>query len=256
MLFFFRKIFFILFIALISTNALSYSIKRHTYLSAGIGINSTHLGSPTPIHYYNGMLTDDYPLSHSTERLNFFNLNAGYEFNFSDSLPLIAVGIGFYNTPSYVSYKGRLNETVTGDPIQTLFQYKFHLKNMRTMLETRLTWMIKQFKPYIDAGVGVSWINVNHYRETPVDNIGYVALPPFESSVTAHFAYQLGIGLGYLFNFSPQSTNMSHEQINLGYHFVSLGNSYFGTRGMNYPYHLKLGHLSANEFYLSYTHFI
>lgn len=48
--------------------------------------------------------------------------------------------------------------------------------------------------------------------------------------------------------------NSSDDRLALGYRYANLGKVSFGRREPAYPYALRLGQLSSNEIYLSYTH--
>ena len=113
---------------------------------------------------------------------------------------------------------------------------------------------MEQFVPFINIGIGSAWNRLNGYKESPVDSTGYVALPPFQSHTNSNFAYQVGLGVGYAFNFDRYEADYQHERISLGYRYVNLGDASFGTRGAVYPYSLDTGRLISNEAYLTYTH--
>ncbi|MFW2569903.1 outer membrane protein [Legionella sp. 29fVS95] len=232
-----------------------FAVNGNFYLSAGIGASRLKVGNSTPqIHYYDGLLTDAYPVRDNKETRAVTGLSGGYEFTGRQSIPALALGLGIYGMPNKFNYKGQLVETALGDKSCALFNYKFHIRSVRAMAEAQFTWMLSQLATFINIGVGPAWSRLNGYSESPVDSIGYVALPPFQSRTDTNLAYQVGLGVGYRFNVKPSVLNHQHEQIALGYRYINLGRASFGTRGDVYPYRLDIGRLTTNEFYLSYTH--
>jgi opacity protein-like surface antigen len=232
-----------------------FAANGHIYLGGTIGASVAEVGNSNPrINYYDGFLTDAYPIHRSHATTAIIGLNGGYEFVGEGLTPAIALGLGIYGTPGEYDYKGQLVETAEGDPSSTLYNYKYNINSTRLMLEAQFTWMLERFEPFINIGVGSAWNRISGYKESPVDSTGYVPLPPFQSRTNTNFAYQVGLGVGYAFNFSRCMSNYQHERISLGYRYVNLGDASFGTRGVVYPYSLDTGRLTSNEVYLTYTH--
>jgi opacity protein-like surface antigen len=229
---------------LFATNA--FALEGHYYLGGTLAPGSLNVEQQNPqITYYNNYLTDAYPLNNSRVSTNDFGINGGYEFAGKGFFPAISIGIGAYSTWNETAFKGQVFETPAGDPSMLLYNYQFKLKSQRLMAEMQLTWMLKKFAPFINFGIGSAWNSLNGYGETPVTPDGYTPLPGFQSQTQNHFAYQLGLGLGYLF---------SNNRIALGYRYVHLGNASFGTRGINYPYNLNFGQVNTSNIYFSLTH--
>jgi hypothetical protein len=241
---------------LASLSTISFAANGHFYLSSEVGgsilaIDNNNL----QINYYNGFLNDAYPLQKKTAATSLFSLSGGYEFASSAGLrPALSLGLGVYTTPTEYGYSGQLVETALGDASSALYNYKYNLASTRLMVETQLTWAIKQFAPYVDVGLGSAWTQANGYSETIATPDGYVALPAFQNRTNRHFAYQAGLGVGYAFNFLSNSASFKHERMSVGYRYVNLGNASFGTRGSIYPYKLNLGQLRSNDVYVSFTH--
>ena len=233
---------------LISTSV--YAVNGHVFLGGTIGLNKARMGNNnTTINYYDGNLTDAYPLNRNDANTATIGINSGYEFQGSGLIPAIALGLGIYGTPVGYDYKGQLVETAIGDPSSTLYDFKYHVHSTRLLLEAQFTWaLLEKFAPFINMGIGPARNRLSGYEETPVDNTGYVPLPPFQSHASTDFAYQLGLGVGYAWG------NYQQERISLGYRYVNLGNTTFGTRGDVYPYRLDTGRLTSNEVYLTLTH--
>ncbi|KTC95188.1 hypothetical protein Lfee_2852 [Legionella feeleii] len=232
-----------------------FAVNGNPYLGVSIGASRLKVGNSNPqIHYYDGFLTDAYPVLGYRKTRAVTGLSGGYEFTGRQYIPALALGLGIYGMPNKFNYKGQLVETALGDQSCALFNYKFHIRSIRAMAEAQFTWMLSKLATFIHVGVGPAWSRLNGYSESPVDSIGYVALPPFQSRTDTHLAYQAGFGVGYRFNFKPSASNHPHEQISLGYRYVNLGRALFGTRGDVYPYHLDIGRLTTNELYLSYTY--
>lgn len=243
-----------LFLFLFSTSV--FAANGHLYLGGTIGASVTDLGNNNPIiHYYGGNLTDAYPVNDNHKASMLIGINGGYEFTALGCWPNIALGLGIYNNPRDYQYKGQVIETASGDRSSTLYNYKYQIASTRLMFEAQFTWVwLEKLLPFLNIGMGAAWTRINGYTESPVNNTGYVPLPPFQSNTNTQFAYQVGIGVGYAFNFKPCVTDYSHERISLGYRYVNLGDVSFGTRGALYPFPLKLGRLTNNEVSLSYTH--
>lgn len=245
----------ILLCCLIVFSSSAFAIAGRVYVGGTIATSSTQISNNHPsINYYDGNLTDDYPVHGSRSNQALFGINAGYEFTGNSIIPAVALGLGIYSSPRH-TYHGRVVETALGDPSFALYANKFHIDTARMMVETQFNWAYRSILPYINLGVGLVWNHVQGYQETSLDNIGYVPLPAFRSKTLTHFAYQIGIGIGYDFQFLNDPFPCQRERISLGYRFVDLGRVSFGTRGSDYPYRLNLGRLSAQEFYLIYAHY-
>ncbi|MFI4956250.1 MAG: outer membrane protein [Gammaproteobacteria bacterium] len=228
----------------------------HFHLGGNLGASIAALGNTHPnINYYNGWLTDAYPVDGSHSSTTIVAANGGYEFTGRGGIPAISLGLGIYGTPGNYDYNGQLIETALGSSSDTLYHYTFHISSVRLLLETQFTWNIKNFTPFINIGVGSAWNHLSDYSETPVNDTGYVALPPFESHTSNNFAYQLGFGIGYAFDCLASACGYQSERIALGYRYVDSGDVSFKTRGIEYPYSLDFEKLSSNEIYLAYTHF-
>ncbi|MHB1222304.1 MAG: outer membrane protein [Gammaproteobacteria bacterium] len=233
----------------------AFALTGHLYLGGTIGASRAEVGNSNPqINYYDGFLTDVYPIRENHITTAILGLNGGYEFVGTGYAPAIAVGLGIYGTPRDYDYKGQLIETALGDPSSALYNYKFHVNSVRVMAEAQFTWMLNKFIPFINIGIGPARNRLSGYTESPVDSTGYVALPPFQSHTNTNLAYQVGLGVGYAFNFKKCISDYQHERILLGYRYVNLGNASFGTRGVVYPYRLDMDRLTTNEVYLTYIH--
>ena len=228
----------------------------YLYLGAAVGFSRFNTENRNPnINYYSGFLNDAYPNQNSSSNAATFSLQGGYEFlSGKRAVPAIALGLGAYTMPSGYGNGGQLVETPLGDPASTLFNYRYNVESTRLMAEAKFTWTIKHFTPYVDVGLGVAATRLMNYNETSTDNIGYPPLPPFQNKTNVNFAYQVGLGIGYEFNFYQDAAELQHERISLGYRYVNLGDTNFDTRGSAYPYKLKLGNLSSQDIYLAFNH--
>lgn len=231
-----------------------FAAADHFYISGTLGASISHLGGTQQIHYYSGNLTDAYSFNNNNSTRLIAGLNAGFEFAGESFRPAISLGLGLYSMPTPFNFKGQLIETAKGDPGATLYNYHFNVLSTRVMLEAQFIWMIKQFFPFIQIGIGPAWGHLNGYKESPFDNLGYVVLPPFESNTDINLAYQIGLGVGYAFDFSKSKTDCPKERIALGYRYVNLGDNSFGTRGSVYPFRLNTTNLKSNEIFATYTH--
>lgn len=241
------------FLCLFSTSL--FAQEGHVYLGGSFGATIGHINDTDPIiHYYNGDLTDFYPIEDDDTTTVIGGANIGYEFVGRGMMPAIALGLGLYGTPDHYGYSGDLIETATGTPPSTLYDFGFGINNIRLMAEAQFTWFCHQWTPFINVGVGASWNRMEGYEETPDTSDGFVALPPFENNTETNFAYQAGFGIGYAFGSGSWKGDFNHERISVGYRYVSLGDAEFETRGDVYPYGIDIGDLSANEIYLSYIH--
>lgn len=225
------------------------------YFGGMAGASWSDIGKRAPqINYYNGDLTDTYPLTSRQSTTPVVGLNGGYEFTGERWKPAIALGLGVYNTLAGYHYHGQVIETASGDPSFLLYNYRYNINSTRLMAETQFTWIVRNFAPFINLGIGPAWNQMNSYAETVASENGFVAVPPFRSRTKTTFAYQAGFGLGYMFNFGCPEPAFKHERLSLGYRYANLGNTSFATRGSTYPYSLNTGRLRTNDVYLAYTH--
>lgn len=237
----------------ISTPA--FSAMGHVYLGASGGASFVNLGNSNPqIAYESGVLiTDAYPVTNNGTP-PVFSVNGGYEFASVNKLPAIALGLGVYSNLINYPVNGRVIETALGDTSNTLYDYRFHVHSTHAMVEMQMTWALAKLSPFVHAGIGSAWNQVLSYREIAIDSTIYPPLPPFQAKNNLNFAYQFGCGLSTGFNFKNSTSDFPKERIAVGYRFVNLGKTSFGTRGFEYPYSLNFGDLQTNEIYLGYTH--
>lgn len=225
------------------------------YLGGSVEAAFSYLTNSHPsINYYDGQLTDFYPLNQTNSTRTVLSLNGGYEFFGSGYQPAIALGLGVYTNPTRYHFNGQVNEAVTGETPFSLYHYAYQVRSTRLMAEAKFTWQFKQFLPYIDLGIGSAWNRFSNYSESPATVDNFVVYPPFQSSTRANFAYQAGVGVGYGFNFNPCRQGEKHERVALGYRYANAGAVASGIRNADYPYKLNAGHLATNSLYLSYTH--
>ena len=240
-----KKYLFSFFLLSIFQASTSYA-AGHPYIGMSLGASFGTLSHDTPtITYADGTITDSYPLSDTTGVAPVASVNGGYEFAGRHWIPAIALGLGAYTTTTGYDYDGDVSEAVEGIPSFELFDYSYSINSTRLMVESQFTWDIKSWLPFIDVGLGYAWNRTTHYHETSEPGIAPPAAPPFHSQTQANFAYQVGFGLAKAFN---------DNRVFIGYRFVSLGQTSFGTRGVTYPYELKTGELNTNDIYVGYTH--
>jgi hypothetical protein len=232
------------------------SASGHLYISSSLGGSYAHVGNSSPrITYTSGVpIIDDYPLDSQHSSTTLFSLNGGYEFTGESWRPAISVGLGLYTNPVDYDFNGEVIETVTGDAPATVYNYTYNINNTRVMAEVQLTWLMKHVAPFISVGAGPAWNRTNSYTESPVSSNGFVALPPFQSRSSFNLAYQAGVGVAYAFNYANPAAEFQKDRIAIGYRYVSLGQTSFGTRGIDYPHSINTGSLQTNDIYISYTH--
>jgi hypothetical protein len=233
------------------------SANGHIYAATSLGWSYAKLSNSSPqISYASGdLITDAYPLkSYNKASASAFSINGGYEFSGLNWQPAIALGLGVYTNPADYGYNGQLVETAAGDPASALYNYSYDVNSTRLMAEIQFTWILGKLSPFINLGIGPAWTKLSGYSEKTATSTGYPALSPFQAHTTVNFAYQAGLGVSTSFNFAGSQASFPHERLSLGYRFVNLGTTSFGTRGSEYPYHLNTGWLKTNDVYLSYTH--
>lgn len=232
-----------------------FATTGHAYLGVSAGATWGYLGNNNSKVVYEGnQVTDTYSLTNRSSTTAVVGANGGYEFTVNDDKMAIALGIGAYTTPGHYTYRGNVSEAVTGFQTTTLYSNKFTVTSTRVMAEAQFTWLFEQLSPFLNLGLGSAWNYFNHYTETPSTNNGFVALPPFKSNMSKTFAYQVGLGVGYLFNFVEQQSIVKHERLSVGYRLVGLGDVSSGTRGTAYLHTVSFGTLTSNEVYVTYTH--
>lgn len=233
-----------------------FAAEGHPYLGGSMGVSLSKIGNSNPVIHYDDddLLTDAYPIRRARSNRLLMSGNTGYEFTGCRAIPSLALGLGLYGTPADYTYKGQLVETALDDPSTTLYDYSFNINSLRLMAEAQLSWTLGNVVPFIQGGIGPAWNRLSGYSEAPVNNSGFVALPPFQTHNNTNFAYQAGAGLGYGFNFAGHCSEFKHERLALGYRYANLGDASFKSRGSVYPHPLNFGKLTSNEIYLSYTH--
>jgi hypothetical protein len=242
------------FFALFFFSIPAIAASGNMYIGTSLGAGMMTVAHRSPVITYDEVIMDAYPLNKNHASAPIMSLNAGYEFSGVKWKPAIAFGLGVYGNLANESYHGQLIETVEGDESSTLYNYSYDINSTRVMAELQLTWMLGQVSPFINVGVGPAWNKMNGYMEMAVDSTGYPALPPFQSQTHVNIAYQAGFGVSTAFNFAGSQSPVSQERISVGYRYVNLGSTSFGTRGADYPYSLDTGLLKTNEVYLGYTH--
>lgn len=225
------------------------------YLGVSAGASWGQIGNNYPnITYYGGLLNDAYPLHSRQDTTAILGINGGYEWTGQGLMPAIAFGLGIFGTPVDYTFDGQVIETALSDPSALLYNYTYHINSVRLMPEAQFTWAYGNFLPFLHVGLGAAWNSVTGYSEAAATSNGYVALPAFQSKTQTDFAYDLGLGIGYAFNALQANSIYPQDKVSLGYRYLHLGNTSFGTRGPAYPYSLDTGLLTANELYVSYTH--
>lgn len=233
----------------------AFATLGHPYVGGTVDLSFAEMGNTnSQITYYDGQLTDSYPLNSNNSTRAVLGLNGGYEFSGACYRPAIALGLGVYTAPTAYSFHGQVNESAGGDPSFLLYNYHYNVRSTRAMAEAQFSWQIRKFAPFINVGIGSAWNRLSGYKENVATPDGYVVQPPFQSKTAANFAYQVGAGVAYTFNFCGND-DFRHERISLGYRYVNAGNLSSGIRDADYPYDLNAGDLKTNSVYLGYTHF-
>lgn len=234
----------------------SLSAQGHLYVGGAIAANFAQFSHNAPeISYFSGTkITDDYPLASTHPEATVLSGTIGYEFRGSHWKPAVALGLGVYGNLADYTFKGSVTETAAEDPGTRLYKYNYHLTSMRLMAEMQLNWTLTQLSPFVNFGLGSAWSNLTGYNETAINPVGYPPLLPFRSQNTLNVAFQIGCGVSTSFNVANSHSDFLHERISVGYRYVNLGSTSFGTRGPQYPFKLNPGLLQTNEIYFGYTH--
>jgi hypothetical protein len=237
-----------------ASSAFSSSSNEHFYLSGSLGPSIAIVGAAGPqIIYLGGLVADSYPVNSMHASATTISLSGGYEFVGINLKPAISIGMGVYRNLSAYGYKGQVIESVGNGLGVPLYNYRYNINSTRLMAEMQFTWILGQFSPFVNMGAGTAWNQATSYSETLTSN-AVTSIPGFKSSTTANFAFQLGLGLSYLFNFSKAKSDFQTERLSIGYRFTDVGDVMFGTRGATYPFNLDTGRLKISDIYLSYTH--
>lgn len=239
---------------LCATTGSAYASDSHLYVTGSLGSSTAMLGNSHPEINYSGF-TDAYPVNGSHSTTGFAGVSSGYEFSGDGYKPTLALGIGVYGTPFSYTYHGQVTEAPIGGSSNTLYNYKYTINSVRLMAEAQASWLCGSFAPFVNVGVGPAWNFASGYTETAATSDGYVGSSPFQAHTNTNFAYQVGVGIGYVLHTANSSPTAAHDRLSLGYRYVDLGNVNFGTRGPDYPYSLNTGRLKTNDIYLSYTYF-
>lgn len=227
----------------------------NSYVGASVAASFATLSKSAPqIIYYDGLLTDAYPLHNTHDSSAIFGVNGGYEFAMTPWKPLLAVGLGLYGNMVNYRYHGQVVETAAGDPSTTLYNYSYGINTTRLMAELQIRWMYGRVSPFINAGIGPSWNRLLNYKERAFNDTSFPPLPAFQTYTANQAAYQVGAGISTAFNLSHSSADSLQDWVSIGYRYVNSGKTSFGSRGAVYPYTLSTGSLETNEAYMSYTH--
>lgn len=233
------------------------SAHGQMYLGGSLAASFAHLGHRSPqISYFSGtIITDDYPLRSNNQESTVYGAAAGYEFEGNGAMkPAIALGLGVYGNLGDYQFKGQVIETANGDPASTLYSYRFNAVSTRLMGEIQLNWKLSQFMPFLNFGLGSAWNSFTSYHEGKGNGMGYPPLLPFRSHMNHNVAYQAGCGISSTIQLSQNKSSMGQDRIAVGYRYVNLGQTTFGTRGSAYPFKLNTGLLETNEVFVAYTH--
>ena len=241
---------------LLSLSGLTPAFAGHVFVEGDYGVSTASLNHNAPqITYYQGYLTDSYPINRNHQSAGVADLQAGYEFLGAQAKPAVAFGLGWYGTPTAYQYAGQVIETPLNGSLINVYTYRFKMRSNRLMAQTRLTWQLATpVASFLELGAGEAWTPLGSYHEVTSEPNTYVVYPPFQPRNNARFAYQVGAGLAYTFNLAYQDSTYQHERVILGYRFSSLGSVKFRGRDSNYPYSLNLGELDSSEAYLGWMH--
>lgn len=244
-----------------SSVTLTASATGNYYLGVEYGQSAAKLSDSNQAITYPakfGSVTDTYTLDKVSSSNGLVSLKGGYEFAGAQWRPAIAIGLGFYTTPTPYKYVGSVDEATSGGSPEKDYTYQFKLNSTSLLAETKFTWSLPHHvMPYVELGFGSAFNNLSGYTETATSASSYVTQPGFKSKNNTNFAYQMGLGVAYAFNVKPFNGNsdvFQHERVALGYRVANLGSANFNTRSADYPYALKLGKLTTSEIYLNFSH--
>ncbi len=236
--------------SLLSTATLA---EGHPYVGITGGATFAAVGTQNST-IATGSSNDNYATNSSASGTSMFGVSGGYEFAGHGPIPAVALGVGVYDMPSTYNYSGQLVQTPTGGGAQSFYNYNFTINSARIMAEAQFTWTAGNFSPFINAGIGPSWIQLGSYTENPTKGTGPVTLSAFQPHTNSNLAYQVGFGVEYAFNLFKNTRGFKQNRLGLGYRYVNLGGAVFETRSSTYPYQLKTGKLQTNDVYLIYKH--
>ena len=105
--------------------------------------------------------------------------------------------------------------------------YSFRAKSTTVLAEARLTYSSYKLKPFALLGFGISKNRFYDYSETPtIPELSAAPALTFSNNTTYHFAYELGVGVQYLF----WNDQIHHIQylVSAGYQYFNLGKGALG----------------------------
>lgn len=235
---------------ILSSSAYALPNGNYIYMSGLVSSSRLKIANTMPTINYNSF-TDVYNIPTNIQSSFAGGLRGGYEFSSFGQGVSFDLGLGVYTGSSY-EYYGTLVETADGDPDSTLYNFRFNIRSIRVMAETQLNLLFGNISPFINGGIGPAWNNTQQYTEYSSNDSNYPPLPPFKNKTRTSMAWQVGLGISYVFAQNPDAT--PNQRLALGYQYVNLGQSETGERGDEYPYSLIPGAITANEIYFSYTH--
>ncbi len=200
---------------------------RHYEFFVSGGMLMTRLNNQPSLYIGSGQI-NNYTTSERTTYNPLGGIGIGYAFYPTDSdgnsHAKIVLGLSSYYL-SLGKVKG-INTLFQGDSGAGTLNYQFNAQSIAVFGTTRFVLTDYSWEPFLLAGVGSAWNELDNYSESIVTNPS--PTPP--SMMSAHtdnaFAYQLGIGVQHQIYLNTED-NVSCG-LALSYNYFNLGSSKLG----------------------------
>ena len=190
-----------------------------------------------------GQLLYNIYTTNSTDHINAVgNIHGGVLYPMpSRDLSITAEVLGFVNSNTSIS--GHVWEQ--GSALFDNFTYRYNVRSLGLMAESRIISEKYTLKPYLLGGIGSAWNTSHKYRQVANNDQAVSLIQPFPSRRSTNFSYEIGAGIGY---------NVKNTFISLEYKFQDLGQSQLGlppSQLINDPVTAKI---QSNQLMLNVTY--
>jgi opacity protein-like surface antigen len=189
------------------------------------GPNSAKL-SNKPFVAINDFVTNSYQSTNKNHWGGFWG--GGIAHSFEQIVPSSHISFGFAGYSTQLGHVRGKEYPFINDGIYDALDYSFRVESSQFMFESRFSYVLYNWQPFVLAGIGEAWNRLKNYNEVAADpSSSAVAMNPGFSSNTHHnFAYELGVGIQHSL-FEDQKRRI-HYMASVGYRYFNLGKGNLG----------------------------
>jgi hypothetical protein len=169
----------------------------------------------------NQYMVNEYHPHSSTQTGPLFGLGIAHAFPIAGNTMNIGLGLsGYYS--DFGAFKGTEYPFINDGLFDSL-NYQFNARSFAALVESRLTYAVYNWQPYLIAGIGVAWNQLYNYMETPTTSSDTAAASPytFSNKTNAAFAYELGLGVQK--EIYVDTKNQIHYFLSVDYRYLNFG---------------------------------